>query len=83
MGSVELTLDHVVPQLLGGTNQETNLVCCCKACNSAKQDKTLRAFLRYLRSRGVDTGKVAARVRRRTARSLLNFLELARTVRGM
>lgn len=33
---VELTIDHVLPQALGGTDDATNLVTCCKECNSGK-----------------------------------------------
>lgn len=33
---VELTIDHVLPQALGGTDEATNLVTCCKECNSGK-----------------------------------------------
>jgi hypothetical protein len=32
----ELTLDHVVPQSKGGSDQTKNLVCCCKSCNRDK-----------------------------------------------
>jgi len=39
----ELTFDHVVPvSKNGGTNWE-NVVTCCKACNTAKGSKTLKA----------------------------------------
>ncbi len=33
---VPLTLDHVVPSVLGGTDAPTNLVTCCEECNSGK-----------------------------------------------
>lgn len=32
----ELTVDHVKPTALGGTDDPTNLVACCKDCNSGK-----------------------------------------------
>ena len=32
----ELTIDHVVPQALGGSDNPDNLVACCKDCNSGK-----------------------------------------------
>lgn len=33
---VRLTVDHVVPTSLGGTDDPTNLVACCEPCNSGK-----------------------------------------------
>lgn len=32
----ELTVDHVVPVVLGGGDDAENLVCCCRPCNSGK-----------------------------------------------
>jgi hypothetical protein len=32
----ELTIDHLKPAVLGGTNDPSNLVACCKDCNSGK-----------------------------------------------
>lgn len=32
----ELTIDHVTPLALGGTDDPANLVACCKDCNSGK-----------------------------------------------
>jgi len=37
---IELTVDHVVPKSKGGPNTWTNLVTCCKPCNSKKGDKS-------------------------------------------
>ena len=65
-----LTLDHLVPQELGGTSQASNLVTCCKSCNSMKGSKTIRQFFIYLRDRKVDTDLIAARIRRNTKRTL-------------
>ena len=31
-GDTFLTLDHVVPPELGGSNAPSNLVCCCRSC---------------------------------------------------
>lgn len=36
----DLTLDHVVPKSMGGRTTWTNIVACCKLCNSQKADKT-------------------------------------------
>lgn len=49
-----LTIDHVVPRSRGGTNKPSNLVTACRACNSARQDSTIREWLmrdrRFFRS---------------------------------
>lgn len=65
-----LTLDHLVACELGGTNSHTNLVTACRSCNSAKQDLTKRAWLKRLRSRGIDASKVARRIRTLVRRPL-------------
>lgn len=67
---VVLTLDHVTPCELGGTNAATNLVTACLSCNSAKRALALRDWLDTIRDRGVDTNGMAARIRRLTARKL-------------
>jgi 5-methylcytosine-specific restriction endonuclease McrA len=33
----ELTMDHIVPLIRGGTSSRSNVVPCCKDCNSRKQ----------------------------------------------
>jgi 5-methylcytosine-specific restriction enzyme A len=33
----ELTMDHLIPLVRGGRSEKFNLVPCCKACNSRKQ----------------------------------------------
>lgn len=35
----ELSLDHVIPAIAGGSNREDNLVTCCSTCNSSRQDR--------------------------------------------
>ena len=39
----ELTLDHVTPVALGGTDEITNLVAACKDCNAGKASTGLEA----------------------------------------
>ena len=65
-----LTLDHVTPREVGGTHDADNLVTCCLCCNSQKQDLTMRAWFAVLRDRGIDTTKLAATVRKHTARAI-------------
>lgn len=36
MGAVQLTIDHFYPLELGGVNDESNYVSCCKLCNAKK-----------------------------------------------
>jgi len=67
---VKLTLDHLVPRCLGGTNHPSNLVTCCHRDNSDRQHLSLRAWFKKLRSRGVDTRKVGRRIRRLIKRPL-------------
>lgn len=37
----EITIDHIVPIINGGTNDLDNLGICCEACNSMKSNKNL------------------------------------------
>lgn len=38
--TVQLTIDHVVPKRLGGSNDDSNLLTCCRSCNSRKGSRT-------------------------------------------
>ena len=44
----ELTMDHVVPIVRGGTSQKGNVVPCCKECNSRKRDLLPLEWEEYL-----------------------------------
>lgn len=68
---IPMTLDHVHPRELGGSNQIDNLVTACLVCNCAKQHRGLRGFLKYLRSIGVGTTGIARRVRRQLSKSIV------------
>ena len=63
-GPCLLTLDHLVPRELGGSNEANNLVTACHRCNSARQSKGIRAWFAVLRRRGVNTDKIGPRIRR-------------------
>lgn len=65
-----LTLDHLQACDLGGTNAPSNLVTCCRSCNSAKGALTMRTWLRRLADKGMDTKTLSRRVRRSAARPL-------------
>jgi 5-methylcytosine-specific restriction endonuclease McrA len=40
----QLTLDHLRPWSKGGSNAATNLITCCKQCNSSRGNKLLTDF---------------------------------------
>lgn len=42
-----LSLDHKVPQVFGGSSHSHNLVTCCKSCNSAKGCKFTDEFIAF------------------------------------
>ena len=44
----ELTMDHVVPLVRGGRSTRSNVVPCCKACNSRKQSLLPSEWQEYL-----------------------------------
>ena len=35
----DVTLDHLLPRSVGGTNDASNLVTACRRCNSSRQDR--------------------------------------------
>jgi len=45
---ITLTLDHCKAHSHGGTNHETNLVTCCKRCNSSRGNRPMAAFARVV-----------------------------------
>jgi len=44
----ELTMDHVVPLVRGGVSSRSNVVPCCKECNSQKQNLLPVEWQEYL-----------------------------------
>jgi 5-methylcytosine-specific restriction enzyme A len=55
----DLTMDHIVPLVRGGRSTKGNVVACCKACNTKKQNLLPIEWAAYLdaltnRARGGD-----------------------------
>ena len=46
--ATELTIDHLVPLALGGLDEMTNYVTCCRGCNGRKADMPLDEFAREM-----------------------------------
>ena len=46
----ELTMDHVVPIIRGGCSTRSNVVPCCKECNTNKRDLVPVEWQEYLDS---------------------------------
>jgi len=42
------TIDHVLPQKLGGTSRKNNLVICCRRCNNKKRDQHPLVWIAWL-----------------------------------
>ena len=67
----KLTLDHLTPYSLGGSNKETNLVTCCISCNSARGNRDVKGFAAGVAAyKGVEAGEILAGIRNRVRRVL-------------
>lgn len=40
----DVTLDHLLPRVTGGSDKPTNLVTACRRCNSARGDKPFASY---------------------------------------
>lgn len=68
----QLSLDHVKPQALGGSNAAANLVTCCRECNRRKSYHNLPAFLYFLITKhNIGTAAIAKRVRKQVNTKLI------------
>ena len=77
----KLTLDHLTPYALGGSNKETNLVTCCLSCNSARGTRDVKAFAEGVAAYwGTDARAILAGIRNRVR--LVLPLDQARTMVG-
>ena len=76
---VTLSLDHLQPYSLGGSNSETNLVTCCTRCNSARGNRPVAAFVAVTAAFfNTDAAAITARIAASTARPLA--LALAKNI---
>jgi len=46
---INLTIDHKIPKIQGGTDDKTNLQCLCKECNSIKSELSDRQVRRLFK----------------------------------
>lgn len=53
MKSKDFTLDHLIPQMRGGTDDRDNLVATCKPCNQDKESMTEEEYNEYRRSKKI------------------------------
>ena len=51
-GDAKMTMDHLVPVLLGGATSKYNIAPACQSCNSAKGTKTTAEFLWWRAKQG-------------------------------
>lgn len=52
ISSQEMTVDHIVPRTRGGSNDRSNKLACCAACNATKGNRPLRYLRDALQRRG-------------------------------
>ena len=66
---IRLTLDHLIPYSIGGSNDQSNLITCCLGCNSARGTKKFASFVKENNS-VVDAASIIAHIRRCTKRTI-------------
>jgi 5-methylcytosine-specific restriction endonuclease McrA len=67
----DITLDHLVAKVDGGSNKPENLVTACRSCNCSRQDTPLNRFA------GPET---RAHIRRNVKRSMTKYRKLAKAL---
>lgn len=78
---IQLTLDHVICHVEGGSNEASNLVTACHGCNSRRGDRKAREFATAVAgyvSQGVTADAIMRDIRRRTRRALAPYRAQAR-----
>lgn len=76
----QLSLDHVQPHDLGGSNEISNLVTCCKRCNSSRGKRSVASFAKataqYL-NHGIEAKAIVNHVKACTKRDIKPFRKQA------
>jgi 5-methylcytosine-specific restriction endonuclease McrA len=67
----DVTLDHVVAKVDGGTNGPENLVTACRSCNCSRQDKPISRFA---------SPEARKQVKRNTSRKIDRYRKLAKAI---
>lgn len=67
----DITLDHIVPAIDGGTHAETNLITACRSCNCSRQDTPVTRFA---------SPEALKQIRRNTRRSLTKYRTMAKAL---
>lgn len=66
------TVDHYVPQKLGGTNERSNLRWCCNECNGLKADMTPEQWAQFPGRPRHDPTPASVRTRRQLLQFIAN-----------
>jgi 5-methylcytosine-specific restriction endonuclease McrA len=67
----DITLDHVVCKVDGGSNKSDNIYTCCRTCNCSRQDKPLKTFV------GPETLR---HIRRNLKRNMVKYRVMAKAL---
>ena len=80
---IQLSLDHLLPWVYFGADKHTNLVTCCRKCNSKRGDKKLKQWYQVLEDEfGKDLEEIAQlkkrinKVRRSTTSSIQKYRDI-------
>ncbi len=50
-GVAQLSIEHVIPTIQGGTNELPNIVPACKTCNNSKRDRSVEDWQRSVQAK--------------------------------
>lgn len=64
-----ITLDHIKPRSQGGSNRHTNLITCCKQCNSTRSNKPIRQFT---------TKEIVRKIRKQRYKSIRKYINIVK-----
>jgi 5-methylcytosine-specific restriction endonuclease McrA len=67
----DVTLDHVIAKVDGGSNKPENLITACRHCNCSRQDAPLKRFA---------GPEALAHIKRNTARKIDRYRKLAKAI---